>query len=65
MIAGNVMDVYTVAFANGEQFSLMAYDTTMARLMARELMPDSAIVAVHKIDQWEEEWEEEGEEDHA
>jgi hypothetical protein len=53
MIRGNAMDVYTVAFANEEKFSLMAYDTTMARLMARELMPNSAIVAVHKIDQWE------------
>ena len=54
MIQGNVMDVYTVAFANEEKLSLMAYDTTMARLMARELVPDSAIVAVHKIDQWAE-----------
>ena len=52
MIRGNAMDVYTVAFANEEKFSLMAYDTTMARLMAQELMPDSTIVAVHKIDQW-------------
>ena len=48
------MDVYTVALANEEKFSLMAYDTTMARLMAQELMPNSAIVAVHKIDQWAE-----------
>ena len=54
MIQGNVMDVYTVAFANEEKLSLMAYGTTMARLMARELVPDSAIVAVHKIDQWAE-----------
>ena len=54
MIRGNAMDVYTVAFANEEKFSLMAYDTTMARLMAQELMPDSAIVAVHKIGQWAE-----------
>lgn len=54
MIAGNVMDVYTVVFANEEKFSLMAYDTTMARLMAQELAPEHAIVAIHKIDQWEE-----------
>jgi hypothetical protein len=54
MIRGNAMDVYTVAFANEEKFSLMAYDATMARLMAQELMPNSAIVAVHKIDQWAE-----------
>ena len=54
MIQCNVMDVYTVAFANEEKLSLMAYDTTMARLMAQELMPNSAIVAVHKIDQWAE-----------
>lgn len=49
------MDVYTVVFANEEKFSLMAYDTTMARLMAQELVPEHAIVAVHKVDQWEEE----------
>ena len=61
MIKGNAMDVYTVAFANGEKLSLMAYDTTMARLMAQELAPDSTILAIHKIDQWEEE----GDEDHA
>ena len=54
MIRGNAMDVYTVAFANEEKLSLMAYDTTMARLMAQELMPDSTIVAVHKIGQWAE-----------
>ena len=59
------MDVYTVVFANEEKFSLMAYDTTMARLMAQELVPEHAIVAVHKIDQWEEEGEEEGDDDHA
>lgn len=55
------MDVYTVVFANEEKFSLMAYDTTMARLMAQELVPNSTIIAVHKVDQWEEE----GEDDHA
>ena len=59
------MDVYTVVFANEEKFSLMAYDTTMARLMAQELVPEHAIVAVHKVDQWEEEGEEEGDDDHA
>ena len=53
MIKGNAMDVYTVAFVNEEKLSLMAYDTTMARLMAQELVPEYAIVAVHKIDQWE------------
>ena len=54
MITGNAMDVYTVVFANEKKFFLMACDTTMARLMAQELVPDSAIVAVHKIDQWAE-----------
>ena len=48
------MDVYTVQFANGDKFSLMARDSTMARLTAYELVPDSSIVAVHKIDEWEE-----------
>ena len=54
MIKGNVMDVYTVQFANGDKFSLMARDSTMARLTAYELVPDSPIVAVHKIDEWQE-----------
>lgn len=54
MIKGNAMDVYTVQFANGDKFSLMARDSTMARLTAYELVPDSPIVAVHKIDEWQE-----------
>jgi hypothetical protein len=53
MIKGNVMDVYSVFFANGDKFSLMARDSTMARLTAQELVPDHAIVSVHKIDQWD------------
>lgn len=61
MITGNAMDVYTVVFGNGEKFSLMARDITMARLNAQELVPNSTIIAVHKVDQWEEE----GEDDHA
>ena len=52
MIRGNVMDVYSVVFANGDKFCLMARDTTMARLTAQELVPAHAIVAVHKVDQW-------------
>jgi hypothetical protein len=54
MIKGNVMDVYSVVFANGDKFSLIARDSTMARLTAHELVPDHPIVAVHKIDEWEE-----------
>ena len=54
MIKGNAMDVYTVQFANGDKFCLIARDTTMARLTAHELVPDHAIVAVHKVDQWDE-----------
>ena len=54
MIRDNVMDVYSVAFANGDKFSLMARDATMARLTAHELVPDHAIVAVHKVDEWDE-----------
>ena len=54
MIRGNAMDVYTVQFANGDKFSLMARNSAMARLNAYELVPDSPIVAVHRIDQWEE-----------
>lgn len=55
------MDVYTVVFGNGEKFSLMACDITMARLNAQELVPNSTIIAVHKVDQWEED----GDDDHA
>jgi hypothetical protein len=54
MIKGNAMDVYTVAFANGDKFALMARDSNMARLNACELVPDHAIVAVHKLDEWNE-----------
>jgi len=54
MIRDNVMDVYSVFFANGDKFCLMARDITMARLTAHELVPDYAIVAVHKVDQWDE-----------
>ena len=53
MIKGNAMDVYTVVFSNGDKFALMARDVTMARLTAHELVPDYPIVAVHKVDQWE------------
>jgi hypothetical protein len=53
MIKGNAMDVYTVVFANGDKFALLARDITMARLTAQELVPDYAIVSVHKIDQWD------------
>jgi len=54
MIKGNAMDVYSVVFANGDKFSLMARDSTMARLTAHELVPDHPIVAVHKVDHWDE-----------
>jgi hypothetical protein len=54
MIKGNVMDVYTVVFANGDKFSLIARDATMARLTVQELTTNHAIVAVHKVDQWDE-----------
>jgi hypothetical protein len=54
MIRDNVMDVFSVAFANGDKFCLMARDTTMARLTAHELVPNHDIVAVHKVDQWDE-----------
>ena len=54
MIRDNVMDVFTVQFANGDKFCLMARDSTMARLTAHELVPDHPIVAVHKVDQWNE-----------
>jgi hypothetical protein len=53
MIKGNAMDVFSVAFANGDKFCLIARDATMARLAAQELLPDHAIVSVHKIDQWD------------
>jgi hypothetical protein len=54
MIKGNAMDVYSVFFANGDKFCLMARDITMARLTAHELVPDYAIVTVHKVDEWDE-----------
>ena len=54
MIKGNVMDVFTIFFDSGDQFSLMARNKTMARLMAHELLPDHQIIAIHKTDEWEE-----------
>jgi hypothetical protein len=54
MIKGNAMDVYTVVFANGDKFALLARDITMARLTAHELVPDHAIISVHKVDEWDE-----------
>jgi hypothetical protein len=54
MIRDNVMDVYSVVFANGDKFCLMARDITMARLTAHELVPNHDIFAVHKVDQWDE-----------
>jgi hypothetical protein len=53
MIRDNVMDVFSVVFANGDKFAFLARDITMARLTAQELVPDYAIVSVHKIDQWD------------
>ena len=53
MIRGNAMDVYEVSFDNGEKFSLMARNKTIALLTAHEMVPDHAIVAVHKVDEWE------------
>jgi hypothetical protein len=53
MIKGNAMDVYTVVFANGDKFALLARDITMARLTAQELIPDHAIISVHKVDEWD------------
>ena len=53
MIQGNAMDVYTVAFANGDIFSLMAKSEAMACLMAQELAPGQELIACHITDQWE------------
>lgn len=47
------MDVYEVSFDNGEKFSLMARNKTTARLTAHEMVPDHAIVAVHRVNEWE------------
>lgn len=52
MIKGNTMDVFSIAFDNGDQFSLMARDKTTAFYMAKELLPESAIVKVERIDEW-------------
>lgn len=56
MIRGNAMDVYTVQFANGDICAVLcARDSNMKRLNAYELVPDHAIVAVHKLDEWADE----------
>ena len=57
MIKGNAMDLYTVAFANGEIFSLMADNQTMACLMAQELAPGQELIACHITDDCEDDAE--------
>lgn len=57
MIKGNAMDLYTVAFANGEIFSLMADNQTMACLMAQELAPGQQLIACHITDDCEDDAE--------
>jgi hypothetical protein len=53
MIRGNLFDTYTVVFGNGERFSLMATNRTMARLMAAELNPSTPIVNIFKTEEWQ------------
>lgn len=46
MIKGNVSDTYTILFADGEQFSLMASNESMAKLLAVTIKKTSSIVNV-------------------
>ncbi len=43
MITGNMMDVFTIVLDNGDQFSLIARDETMAMQLAMELNAGQAI----------------------
>jgi hypothetical protein len=55
MIRGNVMDVFTIYFEDGEQISLIAKDGANAHRMASEVAPSKKIIKVEKIGQWENE----------
>ena len=61
MIRGNVMDVFSVSFSNGEKFCLVARDASSARLTAQELNKPHTVTSVHLLDEWEnhllDEWE--------
>lgn len=53
MIKGNSLDVFTIVLDNGDHFSLMAKDLTMARIMAQNIAPNETIAAIHNNDNWE------------
>lgn len=53
MIKGNSLDVFTIVLDNGDHFSLMAKDLTMARIMAQNIAPNETIVAIYDNINWE------------
>jgi hypothetical protein len=55
MIKGNAMDTFTIHFADGDSFSLMAVTHTGAQWLAAELCPGKKIMRVERIGEWEEE----------
>lgn len=49
MIVGNVMDVFTIVLDNGDEFSLIAKDKTMAMQLAMELNAGQAIANAYQL----------------
>jgi hypothetical protein len=52
MIKGNAFDTFTIVFDNGEKFSLMATNETMATMMAQQLNPVPKIIKVIQHEEW-------------
>ena len=49
MIVGNMMDVFTIGLDNGDKFSLIANDETMAMQLAMELNAGQAIANAYQL----------------
>ena len=49
MIVGNMMDVFTIVLDNGDKFSLIAKDETMAMQLAMELNAGQAIANAYQL----------------
>ena len=50
MIKGNAFDTFTISFADGQQFSLMATSAKIAEMFAQRLHQSSIVIKVIKND---------------
>jgi hypothetical protein len=49
VIVGNVMDAFTIVLDNGDEFSLIAKDETMAMQLAMELNAGQSIANAYQL----------------